>query len=50
VASDVSLWRPGEENKDKLPIFSAVEFPAARVDVCDTCRTYLKSIDLIKDG
>jgi FdhE protein len=40
----------GEENKDKLPIYRAAEFPAARVDACDTCQTYLKSIDLTKDG
>jgi FdhE protein len=40
----------GEENTDKLPIFKAADFPAARVEACDTCRTYLKSIDLTKDG
>lgn len=40
----------GEENKDKLPIYTATEFPAVRVDACDTCHTYLKSIDLTKDG
>ncbi len=40
----------GEENKDKLPIYTAAEFPAARVDACDTCHTYLKSIDLTKNG
>ncbi|HTC33994.1 MAG TPA: formate dehydrogenase accessory protein FdhE [Bryobacteraceae bacterium] len=40
----------GEENKDKLPIYTATEFPAARVDACDTCHTYLKSIDLTRDG
>jgi FdhE protein len=40
----------GEENKDKLPIYTAAEFPAARVDACDTCHTYLKSIDLTRDG
>jgi FdhE protein len=40
----------GEENKDKLPIYTAAEFPAARVDACDSCHTYLKSIDLTKDG
>jgi len=40
----------GEENKDKLPIYTAAELPAARVDACDTCHTYLKSIDLTKDG
>jgi FdhE protein len=40
----------GEENKDKLPIYRAAEFPAARVDACDTCKTYIKSIDLTTDG
>jgi FdhE protein len=40
----------GQENKDKLPIYTGAEFPAARVDACDTCQTYLKSIDLTKDG
>lgn len=40
----------GEENKDKLPIYTAAEFDAVRVDACDTCQTYLKSIDLTKDG
>jgi FdhE protein len=40
----------GEENKDKLPIYTAAEFRAVRVDACDTCHTYLKSIDLTKDG
>jgi FdhE protein len=40
----------GEENKDRLPIYIAAEFPAARVHACDNCQTYLKSIDLTKDG
>ena len=40
----------GEENKDKLPIYTAAEFPFVRVDACDTCHTYMKSIDLTKDG
>jgi FdhE protein len=40
----------GEENKDKLPIYRAAEFPGVRVDACDSCHTYLKSIDLTKDG
>lgn len=40
----------GEENRDQLPIYTAAEFPAARVDACDSCHTYLKSIDLTKDG
>ena len=40
----------GEENKDHLPIFVAKEFDYVRVDACDTCRTYIKSIDLTKNG
>lgn len=39
-----------EENKEKLPVFSAKEFDYVRVDACDTCRTYIKSIDLTKNG
>jgi FdhE protein len=40
----------GEENKDKLPVFAAQEFDYVRVDACDSCRTYIKSIDLTKNG
>ena len=39
-----------EENKDKLPIFLEKEFDYVRVDACDTCRTYIKSIDLTRNG
>src|SRR5258708_6669417 len=39
-----------EENKDHLPIFIAEDFDYVRVDACDTCRTYIKSIDLTNNG
>lgn len=39
-----------EENKEHLPVFVAQEFDYVRVDACDTCHTYLKSIDLSKNG
>jgi FdhE protein len=39
-----------EENKDQLPIFTAAQIEAVRVDACDACRTYIKSVDLTKDG
>jgi FdhE protein len=39
-----------EENKDHLPVFTAAEFDYVRLDACDTCHTYLKSIDLTKNG
>jgi FdhE protein len=40
----------GEENHAKLPVYTAEEFPYIRVESCDGCRTYLKSIDLSKNG
>lgn len=40
----------GEEHKDKLPVFLASEFDYVRVDACDTCKSYIKSIDLTKNG
>jgi FdhE protein len=40
----------GEEDKDKLPVYTASEFPHVRVEACDACRVYLKSIDLTKNG
>jgi FdhE protein len=39
-----------EENKERLPVFVAEEFDYVRVDACDTCHTYIKSIDLSKNG
>jgi FdhE protein len=39
-----------EENKEKLPVFTAAEFDYVRLDACDTCHTYIKSIDLTKNG
>jgi FdhE protein len=40
----------GEENKDKLPVFVAEGLDYIRVDACDTCHTYIKSVDMTKDG
>jgi FdhE protein len=40
----------GEEDKDKLPIYTAEEFPHVRVEACDTCKTYVKAVDLTKNG
>jgi FdhE protein len=39
-----------EENKEHLPVFIAQEFDYVRVDACDTCHTYIKSIDLSRNG
>jgi formate dehydrogenase accessory protein FdhE len=40
----------GEEREPQMAFFSAPEIAHVRVDVCDTCHTYLKSIDLTKTG
>lgn len=39
-----------EEDNAKLPRFSADEFPHVRVEACDTCKRYLKSVDLTING
>ena len=31
-------------------MFTAEQFPHVRIEACDICRTYLKTIDLTKDG
>jgi FdhE protein len=40
-----------KENRfDALPVYTA-DVPAnARIDACDSCRTYIKTIDLTRDG
>lgn len=40
----------GEEDVAKLPVYVAEEHPHVRVEACDTCRYYIKTIDLTKDG
>jgi len=40
----------GEEREEKLPVYVADQFPHIRVECCDTCKHYLRTIDLTKDG
>lgn len=40
----------GEENPDRLPAFNTDRYPAARIEACETCHRYVKSIDLTLDG
>jgi formate dehydrogenase accessory protein FdhE len=40
----------GEEREPLMAFYSAPEMLHVRVDVCETCRTYLKSVDLTKTG
>jgi FdhE protein len=39
-----------EEDHAKLPVYTAESFPYIRVECCDTCHTYIKSIDMTKNG
>jgi FdhE protein len=40
----------GEETENKLPVYVAEQFPHIRVEACDTCKFYLTTVDLTKDG
>jgi len=40
----------GEEAEDKLPVYVAEQFPHIRVEACDTCKFYLRTVDQTKDG
>jgi len=39
-----------EETETKLPVYVAEQFPYIRVEACETCKFYLRTIDLTKDG
>jgi len=40
----------GESDPHKLAVYSAKEFGYMRVEACETCRRYVKTVDLTKDG
>lgn len=40
----------GEEDKEKLPVYVAKEFPQVCVEACDACGRYIKAVDLTVDG
>jgi len=40
----------GEDQEQRLPIFVAEQFPHIRVECCDTCKHFLRTVDLTKDG
>ncbi|MGA2978984.1 MAG: formate dehydrogenase accessory protein FdhE [Terriglobales bacterium] len=40
----------GEENYAKLPVYTAEELKHVRVEGCDSCRSYIKTVDLTKSG
>jgi FdhE protein len=40
----------GEQDKDQLPVYTAAEIDYIRVEACDVCKTYIKSVDLTRNG
>lgn len=40
----------GEQRVEALPIFRSEATEPARIDACDTCHAYVKTIDLTRDG
>jgi formate dehydrogenase maturation protein FdhE len=40
----------GEEDPAKLPAFNTDRYPSVRIEACETCHRYVKSIDLSVDG
>ena len=40
----------GEEAEGKLPVYVAEQLPHIRVEACDTCKFYVRTVDLTKDG
>jgi FdhE protein len=40
----------GESDVQKMSVYRTDATDPARIDACDSCRTYLKTIDLTKDA
>ena len=40
----------GEQQFDALPVYTAEQFVHVRIEACESCSRYLKTIDLTKDG
>jgi formate dehydrogenase accessory protein FdhE len=40
----------GEDDEKKLPVYVAEQFPHIRVEACETCNFYVRTIDLTKNG
>jgi formate dehydrogenase maturation protein FdhE len=40
----------GENREEKLPVYTAEQFPHLRMETCETCKHFLRTIDLTKDG
>ena len=39
-----------QQDVERLPVYTAEEFPYIRIEACDACHSFIKTIDLTKDG
>jgi len=50
AAPRVGCLNCGETDVDRLPIFRTETTDPARIDACDSCHGYVKTIDFTRDG
>ena len=50
VENEVEGHSCGEEDERRLGYFHTAAFDHLRLDTCDTCRRYLKTVDLTRLG
>ncbi len=46
----VQCWHCQNQDFDSLPVFTSEEDSRLRVEACDSCQSYLISVDMTKDG
>ena len=39
-----------QDDVERLPVYTAQEFPYIRIEACEVCQSFIKTIDLTKDG
>jgi FdhE protein len=40
----------GEDRFELLAVFASDRIPQVRIDACESCRYYIKTVDMTKDG
>jgi len=40
----------GEEDEKKQCVYTAEGFPQVRIEACETCKTFIESVDMTRDG
>ena len=49
-ATSIACAACGQTEPDKLAVFQTERHPEVRIEACDACLRYVKSIDLTVDG